>query len=148
MTTRPFSPSVFLILINLFFTIQIHSIDETSYEEYVINSVFSKQIVEVRCESTRDEDIGKTDLKFADRLHWHITAATETNFDYMCVFSWDNKIQIFDVYNQNIYDQKLCATDKGNNCYWLMTRDGFYFANDNSTHFPGAAWKFMYPWTN
>lgn len=142
------SPFIFVILINLFLTIQIQSIDPTYYEEYVINYVISEETVKVHCESTRGDDLGEVNLKFQDRLNWHITAAIETDFDYMCSFLWDNQIQIFDVYNQDIYDKKLCATDNGNNCYWLMTRNGFYFANDNTTRFPGPAWKFMYPWTN
>lgn len=148
MKTQLFSPFIFVILINLFFTVQIHSIDETSYEEYVINYVLSEYIVKVHYESTRGDDLGEVNLKFEDRQHWHITAATETDFDYMCSFLWNDKMQIFDVYNKNVYDKKLCATNKGNNCYRLMMRGGFYFANDNSTRFPGPAWKFVYPWTN
>lgn len=137
-----------VIFINLIFATQIYSIDETYYEEYIINAAFSDDVVEVNCRSTRGDDIGKVILKFNDRLNWHITAATETDFEYMCSFSWNNELQIFDVYNKAIYDTKFCATNKGNNCYWLIARDGFYFANDNSTSFPGPAWRFIYPWKN
>lgn len=146
MKTQSFSPFVLTVLISLVFTTQIYSIDETYYEMYVISAVFSDDTVQVHCESTRGDDLGSVYLKFSDRLHWHITAATEIDFDYMCSFAWEDKMQIFDVYNKTIYDNKSCATDKGNNCYWLMVRDGFYFANDNSTRFPGPAWKFMSPW--
>lgn len=69
MKTQLFSPFIFVILINLFFTVQIHSIDETSYEEYVINYVLSEYIVKVHYESTRGDDLGEVNLKFEDRQH-------------------------------------------------------------------------------
>lgn len=142
-----FSLLFLAVFINLIFTPQIYSIDETSYEEYITNAI-SSDVVKVHCESTRDEDLGEVNIKFSDTLHWHITAAPETNFDYMCSFSWNDLLQIFDVYSIAIYETKFCATDNGNNCYFIIARDGFYFSQDNSISFPGPAWRYIYPWKN
>lgn len=147
MKTQIFSPLHLALFINLIFTAQIYSIDEYSYEEYIINAI-SNNVVKVHCESTHGDDLGEVNLKSGDTLHWHITAAPDTDFVYMCSFSWNDLLQIFEVYNFTIYNDKFCATDNGNNCYFLIARDGFYFSKDNSTSFPGSSWRYIYPWKN
>ncbi|KAL8210309.1 hypothetical protein R6Q57_007041 [Mikania cordata] len=70
---------------------------------------------------------------------------------YSCRFYWFEGVDVrkfsaFSVFDKDV--KKLCENPYyDHRCYWYLTKEGFYFSNNNAS-FSGDDWNMMHEWNN
>lgn len=119
-----------VLIIFMFLAIYVFStlhacVIEPEYRVQIQNLIPDSNIL-VHCKSKND-DLGDHQLSYNDDFHWKFCEATFHNTLYFCHFSWDSQEQVFDVFNETMYD--LCNLKNGhiNPWNWSAMTDGIYF---------------------
>ncbi|PWA37856.1 plant self-incompatibility protein S1 family [Artemisia annua] len=96
-----------------------------------------------------DDDIGEKSLTVPQYFHWTFRMNIIGSTRFICNFRWmadENTVlkdKTFDVFNIRIMYRCGERFDV-NNCYWLVRKDGFYFAKDDKP-FPDG-WQLLFNW--
>ncbi|MFS8004764.1 putative plant self-incompatibility S1 [Helianthus anomalus] len=97
--------------------------------------------VTVRCQS-KDDDLGYHVLHSPNlEYQWKFCETISGSTLFFCHFWWQNKEQIFDVFNISM--AQWCFVDhlEGNTCNWEIKDDGFYFFEPHN-----YVWLKQYSW--
>ncbi|MFS7995420.1 putative plant self-incompatibility S1 [Helianthus anomalus] len=98
------------------------------------------------------DDIGGDILAPGNSISWKFRMTWYDTNQYNCRFYWldDKTLQIlnyntFSVFDKSFMKDELCGYNAFamSRCYWYITQDGFYFANDS---YPWKDWQMMHGW--
>ncbi|KAK4366764.1 hypothetical protein RND71_014644 [Anisodus tanguticus] len=110
----------------------------TRYQIWIANDLSNALFL--HCWS-KSNDLGTHFINYGDGFHWHFRENLWQSTKYKCEFVWNTKTITFNVFDRGLSGK---CRGRGDICYWLVTENGFYFANYLNP-FPSDL-KFMYSW--
>ncbi|CAL0327940.1 unnamed protein product [Lupinus luteus] len=90
----------------------------------------------IHCKS-RDDDLGVHVIKYVEEFKFQFQYSILQNTLFFCVFTWDSKLYLFDIYVQN-RDLNICSPD----CKWSITRDHPCRFNFNTQKYTFCGYKY------
>ncbi|KAI8566584.1 hypothetical protein RHMOL_Rhmol02G0052200 [Rhododendron molle] len=105
----------------------------------IVCAVPNASLLKIHCAS-KGNDLGEHALIYGQEYYWEVNIpSNSTDYPlYYCGFNSGSKKQILVVYDAKV--DPLCKNKDKNECYWLVSEEGFFFSNVGKDYRKIAGW--------